>query len=141
MNLQFPLKGLSVCVSVFAYLAGRRVLRKTALKWLCGLKGVSALTFRSHRCRNKQIFGGAMDFCPNLPEKFLCDFCQQIFSHKGYKDLFWCDLQKKGTSCVFLQTLGTIFSRISRDFVQIFDKSKLLVVRLHPRLLHHWQKL
>jgi len=32
----------------------------------------------------------------------------------------------------------TGFSRIFRDFARIFTKSKLLIVRLHPRLLHHW---
>jgi len=31
---------------------------------------------------------------PNLPEKFVCDFCLQIFSHKDHEDLFWYDLQK-----------------------------------------------
>jgi len=48
--------------------------------------------------------------------------------------------------------LGAIFARIVRnfakifrdfvqifkDFARIFDKSKLLGVRLHPRLLHYW---
>jgi len=29
------------------------------------------------------------------------------------------------------------FAQIFRDFAQIFNKSKLLGVRLHPRLLHH----
>ena len=46
------------------------------------------------------------------------------------------------------RTLGAIFAQIFRDFAQIlrdfahiFNKSKLLVVRLHPlhpRLLHQW---
>jgi len=33
--------------------------------------------------------------------------------------------------------LGAIFAQIFRDFAQIFNKSKVLGVRLHPRLLHH----
>jgi len=51
------------------------------------------------------------------------------------KTFFWCDLQKR-SPCVFLQTLGAIFwsqttlgaifTRIFRDFAQIFRKSKLL---------------
>jgi len=51
---------------------------------------------------------------------------------------------EKRSSCVFLQTLGAIYARIVRDFAQIlkefsqiFDKSKLSGMRLHPRLLHH----
>jgi len=40
-------------------------------------------------------------------------------------------------SFVFLQTLGVIFDQIFRDFAQTFDKSKLLGVILHLRLLHH----
>jgi len=34
-------------------------------------------------------------------------------------------------------TLAAIFAQIFNDFARIFDKSKLLVVRLHPRLLYH----
>jgi len=29
------------------------------------------------------------------------------------------------------------FARLFRDFAQIFDKSKILGLRLHPSLLHH----
>ena len=57
-----------------------------------------------HRCRCKQIFGGAKDFCPYFPklaEKLLCDFYLQIFSHRDHEDLFWCDLQKKGFHLFF----------------------------------------
>ena len=39
----------------------------------------------NRRCRSKEMFWGAKDFCPpfpNLTKKLLCDFCQQIFSHK-----------------------------------------------------------
>ena len=32
----------------------------------------------------------------------------------------------------------TGFVRMFRDFARIFSKSKLLGVRFHPRLLHHW---
>jgi len=69
------------------------------------------------------------------------------------KTFFWCDLQRNDFHVFFLQTLGSVFemkqrwghfSRIFRDFAQIFrdfawifNKSNLLGVRLHPRLLHH----
>jgi len=53
--------------------------------------------------------------------------------------------------CVFLKTLGDIFSnqttlgaifdRMFRNVAQIFNKSKLLGVGLHPRLLHHCAEL
>jgi len=39
-----------------------------------------------------------------------------------------------------IQCLGAIFARIFRDFAQIFNKSQLFGVRLHPLqlcLLHH----
>jgi len=71
-----------------------------------------------HKCRSRQIFGHAKDFSPKSPKlarKVLCDFCQQIFSHK---EPFWRDLQKQD-SCVFLQTLGPIFAQIFRDFIWI----------------------
>jgi len=78
-----------------------------------------------HKRRSRQIFGCAKDFCPKsskLSRKVLCDFCQQIFS----PFLVW---PPKMNSCVFLQTLGTIFwsqttlcvifARIFRDFARI----------------------
>jgi len=65
-----------------------------------------------HRCRSRQIFGGAKDFYPNfpkfLPEKFLCDFAYRFSPTKIMKTFFWSDLQK-GTSCVFLQAVSIIF--------------------------------
>ena len=64
-----------------------------------------------HRCRSKQIFVVRTIFArisPNLPEKLLCNFCLQIYSHKDHEGLFWCDAQKM-SSIIFLQTLGAIF--------------------------------
>jgi len=79
-----------------------------------------------HRCRSRQILGGAKNFCPNFPKlarKVFVRLCLQIFSHKDHEDLFRYELQKK-FSCVFQQTLGAIFA-------QIFDKSKLFGVCFH----------
>jgi len=98
----------------------------------------------------EQTHFGGCDFLPacpqSCPKSHLCNFCLQFFSHKDHQDLFWCDLQNR-PSYVFLQTLGAIFwseatldvifTRIFRDFTQIFNKSKLLGVRLHPHLQHH----
>ena len=93
---------------------------------------------------------------PNLPRKFLCDFCLRVFSHKDHEDVFLVWPPKKRFSCVFLQALGAIFERkqrwghfsrsfrdfaqIFRDFARIFNKSKLLGVRLHTRrpCSSHW---
>ena len=59
-------------------------------------------------CRSRQIFGRTKDFGPKSPKlarKVLCDFCSEIFYHKE-SFLVW---PPKKDSCVFLQTLGTIF--------------------------------
>ena len=103
----------------------------------------------SIRCRSRQIFRDAKDFCPNFPLRarkvFVRLFITNFVSHRSWRP-FWCNLQTR----VFMrflvlekriQTLGAIFARIFRDFARTFDKAKLLGVRLHPRLLHHWPEL
>jgi len=101
------------------------------------IKGVGAGTF------------WGCDFLPacrqTCPKSYLCNFYLQFFPTK-IKTFFWCDLQKS-SSCVFLQTLGSIFlsqatfgaifTRIFRNFAQIFSKLKLLGVLFHPHLQHH----
>jgi len=55
------------------------------------------------RYGSKQIYGGCEGFLaefpalPNLPEKFLCAFCPQIFSHKDDENMFlvWFSKKKK----------------------------------------------
>ena len=42
--------------------------------------------------------------------------------------------------CPIFQGFCSDFHRFFSDFAWIFYKSKLLEVRLHPRLLHHWSK-
>ena len=88
---------------------------------------------------------------PNLPKKLLFNICRPFFDVAS----------KKWSTRVFLKTLGAIFAQIFRDFVEIFsdfvwmfrdfaqifrdfarifNKSKLLVVLLHPLHpcpLHH----
>jgi len=41
------------------------------------------------------------------------------------------------TLCASFAQIFRDFSQVCRDFARIFDKSKLLGLRLHPRLLHH----
>jgi len=63
-------------------------------------------------CRRKQIFEGAKDFCPispNLPEKFLCDFCLQIFSHRDHDDLLLVWPPEKGLYSFFCKRLAPCF--------------------------------
>jgi len=67
------------------------------------------LSFR--RCRSRPILAVQRIFArisPNLPVNVLCNSSLQILSHKDHEDLSWCGLQKR-SSCVFMQTLGTIF--------------------------------
>jgi len=60
---------------------------------------------------------------PNLPEKSLCDFCIQIFTHKDHETLFWCGLQKR-SSFVFLLTVARHFCPDFQGFCQDFRKIK-----------------
>jgi len=91
---------------------------------------------------------------PNLPEKFLCDVCLQIFSHRDHEDLFLVWPPTERGSCVFLQmlraifwsqtTLGAIFARIFWDFCPDFWQIKTFggaLSHLHPHLLHHCREL
>jgi len=105
----------------------------------------------NHRCRSKQNFGDAKDFCPNFPklaQKVVVRLLPTNFlpQRSWTEDLFWCDLWKR-LPLVFCKrwaplswsetTLGAIFAQIFIYFARTFDKSKLLRAILHPRLLHH----
>ena len=100
---------------------------------------------REHRCRSRQILGGAKDFCPNFPD-FWTTSCTNIFSWRPFlgwppkrsscnkfctrwAPFFW----NRSTCAPFLPVLAGSLPRF-RDFTRIFTKSKLLGVRLH--LLH-----
>jgi len=79
-------------------------------------------TVRTHRCRSRQIFWGAKDFC-RIPQTCLKSWATfvRIFS---YEDRFWDDLRKR-SSCasanVGCQGLGAIFACMFREFVHIFN--------------------
>jgi len=71
---------------------------------------------------SKQIYGVRRIFSrifPNLPEKFLCDFCLQIISHKDHEKLILVWPPKKGLhmflGAIFLSqtTLGAMFPGFS----------------------------
>jgi len=103
-----------------------------------------------HRFRSRQIFGAAKDFCPNfskLPRNVFCaTFVYKFFSTKiiqtffgvTSKKVFMCFLQILGTIFWSQAMLGAIFTQIFSDVAQIFSKSQLLGMCLHP--LHpHFQ--
>ena len=81
----------------------------------------------------RRIFARISQTCPKSCATFAYKFSPtKIMNWRPF--LVW---HLKKPSFVFLQTLGAIFAQIFRDFAQTFDKSKLLGVILHPRLLHH----
>ena len=106
-----------------------------------------------HRCKDREIFGSFVDFCPNfpnLPGKLFVHLLPINFLPQRSWRLFWCDLQKR-SSCVFLQTWGAIFwsqttmgaivAQISKDVVQIFSKSNLWGCACIPCTqgrINHW---
>jgi len=105
----------------------------------------------SHRCRSRQIFGVWRIFAqisPSLPEKFLCDFFLQIFSHKDHEDLFCGDHTKNLFLSVTSKTYKKGFhvflvwerkSNVGRHFCSDFQgccpdfwQIKTFGVLLHP---------
>jgi len=58
----------------------------------------------SHRCRSKQIFGGAKDFCPNFPKLarkvILWLLPTNVLSQRSWSH-FFCVTSKKRSSFVF----------------------------------------
>jgi len=81
-----------------------------------------------HRCRSRQMFGSAKDFCPNLPKLARKGFWA-IFAHKfsptKIMKTFFDVICKKRSSCVFCkpwvpffevkQHWAPFFTRIFRD--------------------------
>ena len=119
--------GLSPIFQVFIFTATFVVSLQLISR--CGTVSESSW---KHRCRKKQIFWGAIYFCPNF-SKLVQNVVVRLFVTKFLPQRswrsFWCDFHKKRSSFIFLQTLapflavinvGRHFSRIFRDFAQIF---------------------
>ena len=70
---------------------------------------------------------------PNLAERFLCDFCSQIFSHEDYEDLSWCYVRKRSL-CVFLKTRQWLHT--GQALVLELDCSRSFVVRFLEQIFH-----
>jgi len=104
-----------------------------------------------HKCKRKQVFGGAKDFTrifPNLPERF-CGTLPAKCLHKDQRSWkpFLVSPPKKAfvcfsgnVGCRFLKSnhVGRHFCPHFQQCTQIFDKSKLLGVQAYLRLLYHW---
>ena len=100
-----------------------------------------------HRCRSKQIFGGAKDFFPNIPKLALKVYVRLLptnFLPQRSWGRFLVRSRKKGSSFILCKRWAPFFEvkqswapflprylGISSDFAQIFDKSKLLRVSLY----------
>jgi len=83
-----------------------------------------------HRCRSRQLFGGAKEFCPNshkLARKSSSGkFGRHFFKSKHVRRHFCSNFQG------VVKVLSS-FARILWDFASIFTESKLFLgVRLHP---------
>ena len=84
---------------------------------------IFAIAYSKHKCRSREIFEDAKDFCTNFPK------LSKRLSCNLYRPFFGVD-PKKWSSLVFLQTLGAIFwsqttlgaifAQIFSDFAQIF---------------------
>ena len=71
------------------------------------------LSFEKHRCRSRQLFGGAKDFCPNFP-KLARKILQRKWPPKNDCISFHvCHIFSSQS------TSSTIFARISPKFAQI----------------------
>jgi len=99
-----------------------------------------------HRCRSRQMFGGAKDCCPNIPklaQKAFVGLLPTTFLPQRSWRSFLCMASKKRSSCVFLETLGAIFAQIFRDFARMFENQNFWECAGTPctPLLHHWGRI
>jgi len=104
------------------------------------------ITFGSiheYRYRSRQIFGGAKEFCPNSPnlpeiKSNIIDLQKKLFRSIRAPCFFKSKHVGRHFSSKF-QRVCEGSQRFCPDFMgfaRIFTKSKFLVMRLHPRLLH-----
>ena len=66
-----------------------------------------------HRCRTRQIFGVAKDFCPNSP-KLAQKNSKRVTSKEKLSMSFWAPFFSNQSM------LGAIFAHIFREFVKVF---------------------
>ena len=96
--------GLSPIFQVFIFTATFVVFLQLISR--CGTVSESSW---KHRCRKKQIFWGAIYFCPNF-SKLVQNVVVRLFvtnflPQRSWR-CFWCDFHKNRSSFIFLQTLA-----------------------------------
>ena len=69
---------------------------------------------------------------PNLPERFMCDFGLQIFSHKDHKNLFYVTSKTKIFYVFFCKRGAPFFPWFSEILPKFLTNQYFLGVRLHP---------
>ena len=95
--------------------------------------------YQKHRCRSRQNFWGAKDFCPNFPKlawkvflgllpiHFVPQRTRRLFLLLPPKKVFMCFSENVRRHFFKSNTLGGICARIFRDFAHIFkDFSRIL---------------
>jgi len=99
--------------------SARRSPQRCTSRGCCLLRSSARqATCSQHRCRSKNIFGGAKDFCPNFSKP-----AQKVVEPSNFfQRCLRCDLQK-WSPLVFLQTLSAIFrsqTTLGAIFAKIF---------------------
>jgi len=87
-----------------------------------------------HRCRSRQIFGGAKDFCQNLPKlarKVFVRLLPTNFLPQGLRRTFVAWRPKNGFVVIFCKRLAPFLPRFS-GILPGFSTNQNLGVRLHP---------
>ena len=94
---------------------------------------LAALNVEKHRCRSRQILGGAKDFCPNFT-KLARKTLQRKWPPKRnvYTLILSAIFAKSKHIQRFCEGIHTFCPNFSKYFARLFTKSKVLGVRLHP---------
>jgi len=111
---------------IFAQISPKNSKKTTAFHYIFG-------TFLSKQSASGTIFAKFSLTCPQKPKKRPPKKRKNVCT-------FWFCLKSVRINrfCECFHTFCTNFHSFSPDFAKIFTKSKLLGVRLHPRLLHQW---
>jgi len=118
--------------NLFAILQKFRCLQHCVPRFF--MKTISAVSkcyVTWHKCRDRHIFGGAKDFCPNFPKlarKVFERFLPTTFlPQRTWRSV--CDvISKKGLNCVFLQTSSA--NNVRRHFCPDFQGFRFSMILL-----------
>ena len=110
---------------IFAQISPKNSKKTTAFHYIFG-------TFLSKQSASGTIFAKFSLTCPQKPKK------RPPKKRKNVCTLIDFASMHINRFCECFHTFCTNFHSFCPDFAKIFTKSKLLGVRLHPRLLHQW---